>query len=64
MLAGDLLGANMLFDGQREVSTAFHRGIVSDNHTFDAGNTANAGDHASGGNFAIVNVVRCQGGKL
>jgi hypothetical protein len=44
VLFGDLLRAQMLFHGEREIRAALHRRVVRDDHAFAAMHAADAGD--------------------
>ena len=57
VLAGDLLCAQMLLDGDRVVRAALHRRVVGDDHAFATGDPADAGDHAGAGAFVVVHAV-------
>ncbi len=57
---GDLLGAQMLLDGDGEVGAALDRGVVGDNQALAPGDTADAGDQAGGGSGAVVHVPGSQ----
>ena len=46
VLAGDVLRAEVLLDGDGEVGAALHRGVVADDDAFAAGDAADAGDDA------------------
>jgi hypothetical protein len=62
ILQSDLLGAEVLLDGERIVGAALDSGVVGNNDTFAAVNAANAGDDA-GGRHPVV-VVALVGGEL
>ncbi|MNZ85824.1 hypothetical protein D3C78_1046290 [compost metagenome] len=61
VLQGDGLGAQVFFHRQRVVGAAFDRGVVGDDHAFDAFDPADAGDHASGRDVFAVHLM---GGQL
>jgi hypothetical protein len=46
---GDLLRAQMLFDGHRKIRTAFDGGVVGNDHHFAVGDPSDAGDDARAG---------------
>ncbi len=56
VLCRDLLRAQVLLDRDREVGAALHRGIVGDDHAFDALHAADAGDHAAGIHLVVEHV--------
>ena len=58
VLARDLLGADVLLDGHREIRAALDRGVVAHDHAFAAGDAADAGDDAGRGDVAAIHVVR------
>ena len=51
---GDLLGAQVLFDGHRVVGPAFDSGVVGDDHHLPACHPPDAGDDARAGRVAVV----------
>ena len=57
VLLGDLLGAEVLLHGDREVGAALHRGVVGDDDALAPRNAADAGDDAAGGHLAVVQPV-------
>ncbi len=57
---GDLLGAQMLFDTDREVSAAFDRRIIAQHHDIAALNPAHACDHPTGRTGAVIHPVPCK----
>src|SRR5262245_49069622 len=61
VLLGDLLCPEMLLHRHRIISAAFYRRVVADDHYLAAGHSADAGDHTSARNFAIVHIA---GGEL
>ncbi len=58
VLRGNLLRAQVLFDGHRIVGAALDRGVVADDHALGAGHAADAGDDARAGRVAVVHAVR------
>ena len=56
VLLGDLLGAQVLLDGQGEVGAALDRRVVRDDHALAALDDADAGDDPGGGRLAVVEV--------
>ena len=54
------LGAQMLLHRHRVVGAALHRGVVADDHAFDAADPADAGDHARARRLVVVHVERRQ----
>ncbi len=54
VLEGDLLCAQVLLDGQREVRAALDRGVVGDDHALAAVHRADAGDDARAGRLVLV----------
>ncbi len=61
VLAGDLLRAQMLFDGDREIGAALDRGVIGDDDAFPAHDPADPGDDAGGGHLAVIHAVRGEG---
>ena len=57
VLERDLLGAQVLLDGDRVVRPTFHRGVVGHDHALVPGDPADAGDDACAGHFAAVHAV-------
>ena len=64
VLEGDLLGAEVLLDGHREVGPALDRGVVGHDQHLAAVDDADAGDHAGGRGLVVVHAVRGQGAEL
>ncbi len=60
VLAGDLLGAQMLLDGHREIGAALDRRVVGDDDAFAARNPADTGDDPGGRNLAVIHAVSRQ----
>ncbi len=60
VLLGDRLGAQMLLYGQWVIGTAFDRGIVGDDHAFDALDPADSGDHPSSRYLFAVHLMCSQ----
>ena len=58
VLQRDLLCAQVLLHGDREVGAALHRGIVGDDDALAPGDAADAGDDAGGGDLVVVEAVR------
>ncbi len=58
VLERDLLRAQVLLDGDREVRAAFDRGVVGDDQHFAARDAADAGDEAGGRRLVVVHVER------
>ena len=56
VLLRDLLGAQVLLHGQREVGAALHGRVVRDDHALLALDDADARDDAGGGCVAVVEV--------
>ena len=61
---GDFLRAQVLLDGQRIVSAALHRRVVTDDHHLAPGDAADAGDEPRAGDFAVIEVARGELGDL
>ncbi len=57
VLPRDLLGTQVLLDGDRVVGAALDRGVVGDDHAFAPGDPADAGDHARAGALVVVHAV-------
>ena len=57
VLPGDLLSAQVLFDRNRVVGTAFDRCVVGDDHAFATGDSADTGDDACAGALVVVHAV-------
>ena len=60
----DLLGAQVLLDGDRVVGAALDGGVVGDDHALAAGDAADAGDDAGGGRLVVVQAVGGQRRQL
>ncbi len=60
VLACDLLRAQMLLHGHRQIGAAFDGGVVAYHHAFAALDAADAGDDAGGVDIAVIEAV---GGK-
>ena len=58
------LGAEMLLHRHRIVGAALHRGVVADDHAFDAADPADAGDDARARRLVVVHVHRRQRRQL
>src|SRR6516162_4200206 len=54
----------MLFNGDRIVSAAFYRGIVTDDDAFRSRDAADPCDYAGAGRSVTVHPIRSQLGKL
>ncbi len=54
----------MLLHRQRIIGAAFYRGVVGDDHAFDAFDPADTGDHAGGGDALAVYLVSRQRGDF
>jgi hypothetical protein len=63
VLRRDLLRAQVLLHRHREIGAALHRGVVGDDHAFDALHAADAGDHAGRGDLVVVHASR-HGGEF
>ena len=61
---GDGLGAALLLDGQGVVGAALDRGVIDKNHTFLAGDAADAGDDTGARHIVLVDLVGGQLGQL
>lgn len=61
---GDLLGAQVLFDGDGEVGSAFHRGIVGDDDALFALDASDPGNDSGAGGIAVVHSVGSEGGEF
>ena len=61
VLQRDLLGPQMLLDGERVIGAALDGGVVDDDDRLAAFDAADAGDHAGGGDLAAIHVP---GGEL
>ncbi len=57
VLERDLLGAEVLLDGDRVVGTALHGGVVGDDHRRPAVDRADPGEHAGARRAALVHAV-------
>ena len=57
VLLSDLLGAQVLFDGERVVRAAFHRRIVRHDHALDVVDPADADDQSCRRHFVAVDAV-------
>src|SRR5690606_11873903 len=57
VFGGDLLCAQMLLHGDREIRPAFHGCVVRNDHDMHAVDTADAGDDASTGCAAVVHIL-------
>ena len=64
VLLGDLLRAQMLFDGHGEISAAFDRGVVAHHHAVGAVHTPDAGDQTGRRGIVVVHVQRRQWGDF
>ena len=64
VLRRDLLGAQVLLHGQREIGAALHRGVVGDDHHLAAGDAADAGDDAGARRLAVIEAARGQRADL
>jgi hypothetical protein len=58
ILEGDLLGAKVFLDGDRQVGATFDRGIVGDEQHLTARDPANPGDQTGARRFVIVHAER------
>ena len=54
---GNLLRAQMLFDGHRVISAALYRRVVAHDHALATRHPPNTADDTSAGDFAVVKVV-------
>ena len=63
-MRGDFLGAQVFFHRERVVGSAFDRGIVGDEYAFQPADPADSGDQSGGGDFVVINLIRCQLGEL
>ena len=61
VVAGDLLGAQVLLDGHREIGAALDRRVIGDDDAFAAHDPADAGDEAGGRHLAVIHA---EGGEL
>ena len=64
VLAGDLLGAQVLLDGHREIGAALDRRVIGDDDAFAAHDPADAGDDPGGRHLAVIHAVRGERRKL
>ena len=64
VLLGDLLRAQVLLDGQREVGAALHGRVVGDDHALASLDDADPGDDAGGRGLSLVHVPGGQGVQL
>jgi hypothetical protein len=64
VLAGDLLGAQVLLHRERVVRAALHRRIVGNDHAGAPGDAADAGDETRTGQLVGVDPLRSQGREL
>lgn len=64
VILGDILGAEMFFNRFGVVGTAFDSGVVGDDHDFDAGDAADAGDDTGAGGVVIVEIPSGEGGEF
>ena len=62
VLQRDLLGAQVLGNGDRMVGAALDGGIVRDDDALPAGDAADSGDDACAGCLVVVHAVRRQRG--
>ena len=62
VFGGDFLGAEVFLDGDGVVGAAFDGGVVGDDDAFAAGDPADTGDDAGGGNVGAVHAVGGEGG--
>ena len=58
VLPRDLLGAEVLLDGERVVRAALHRRVVRDDHALPPLDDADPGDHPCRGRVVVVEAVR------
>ena len=61
VFTGNLLGAQVFFDGDGKIGAAFDGGVVSDNHHFRAVHHPNARDNAGGRGGVVIHGMRRQG---
>ena len=61
ILLGDLLRAKMFFDGKRVIGSSLHRGVIGDDHAFDALHAADSGDDAGRSRRLVIEI---EGGEL
>ena len=54
---GNLLRAQMLFDGHGVVRATLHRRVVADDHTLAPRNTTDPANQTRAGNLAVVKVI-------
>ena len=59
---GDLLGAQVLLDGERVVGAALDGGVVGDDHALLPGDHADAGDDARARGVVLVDARRRRAG--
>jgi hypothetical protein len=64
VLLGDLLGAQVLLDGQREVGAALDGRVVGDEHALAAFDRADPGDDPGPGCLVVVHVPRSERREL
>ena len=60
VVAGDLLGAQMLLDGHREIGAALDRRVIGDDDAFAPHDAADPGDDAGRRHRAVIHAM---GGK-
>ena len=64
VVARDLLGAQMLLDGHREIGAALDRRVIGDDDAFAPGDAANAGDDPGRRHRAVIHLVGGKGGEF
>ena len=64
ILQRDLLCAQVLFDGDGEVSAALYGGIVGNDHALTAMDSSDSSDDACAGSIIVVHPVCGQGAEL
>jgi hypothetical protein len=64
VLLGYGLGPGLLFDRERIISAALHRGIVNEHHALATADPTDTCDQAGAGNVVVVDLVGGQLGKL
>src|SRR5690606_21066732 len=64
VLDGDFLSANMLLHRLAEKASAFHRGVIGDDHAGGATHRADAGDDAGTGQLAVIKAPGSQRREL
>ncbi len=57
ILLGDSLSTEVLFNGERVVAAAFYRGVVCNDHAFDALDSTDTGNHAGGSDVLAIHLV-------